>query len=88
MIRISQLKLPLTYEKQPLREHAARALNCSEADILSVRVAKKSVDARDKRDIRFVLTLDVEIRNPIARLPRGCKILSPETVKGRSYPNG
>lgn len=79
MIRISQLKLPLTYEKQPLREHAARALNCSEADILSVRVAKKSVDARDKRDIRFVLTLDVEIRNPIARLPRGCKILSPET---------
>ena len=40
MIRISQLKLPLDYEKTPLAAHAARALRCSPNDISAVRSAQ------------------------------------------------
>ena len=73
MIRISQLKLPLDYEKTPLAAHAARALRCSPDDISAVRLRKRSVDARDKGDIRFVLTLDVETKRPLKNLPKGCE---------------
>ena len=76
MIRIAQLKLPLDYEKTPLAAHAARALRCSPDDISAVRLRKRSVDARDKGDIRFVLTLDVETKRPLRSLPRGCEQLS------------
>ena len=50
MIRISQLKLPLDYEKTPLAAHAARALHCAPNDISAVHLRKRSVDARDKGD--------------------------------------
>ena len=73
MIRISQLKLPLDYEKTPLAAHAARALRCSPNDISAVHLRKRSVDARDRGDIRFVLTLDVETKRPLRSLPRGCE---------------
>ncbi len=73
MIRITQLKLPLDYEKTPLAAHAARALRCAPAEIARVVLRKRSVDARDKGDIRFVLTLDVETKRPLKNLPKGCE---------------
>ena len=81
MIRIAQLKLPLDYEKTPLVAHAARALRCSPDDISAVRLRKRSVDARDKGDIRFVLTLDVETKHPLRSLPKGCEQLSAPTPR-------
>ena len=81
MIRISQLKLPLDYEKTPLAAHAARALHCAPNDISAVHLRKRSVDARDKGDIRFVLTLDVETKRPLRSLPRGCERLSPPEAR-------
>ena len=81
MIRIAQLKLPLDYAKTPLVAHAARALRCREDDIAAVRLRKRSVDARDKGDIRFVLTLDVETKRPLKALPRGCERVSPPEAR-------
>ena len=71
-IRISQLKLPLDYEKKPLVFYAARALKMSAADIISVRLRKKSVDARDKGHVHFSVTLDAEVRSSPRALPNGC----------------
>ena len=71
MLRIQQLKVPLDYEKQPLARHAARALRLPVEEIAEVRLVKKSVDAREKANVRFVLTLDVETRHPLRSLPRG-----------------
>ena len=71
MLRIQQLKVPLDYEKQPLARHAARALRLPVEEIAEVRLVKKSVDAREKANVRFVLTLDVETRHPLRGLPRG-----------------
>lgn len=77
MLRIQQLKVPLDYEKRPLAHWAAQALRLRAEDIASVRLAKKSVDARDKADVRFVLTLDVEAKRPVRPLPRGVERLEP-----------
>ena len=81
MIRISQLKLPLDYENTPLRVHAARALRISPDQVADVRLRRRSVDARDKGDIRFVLTLDVETRGELRALPRGCERVSPPAAR-------
>ena len=71
-IRISQLRLDLDDWRMPPEEIAARALRVKPGDILSARLARKSVDARDKGDVHFSLTLDVETARPV-RLPRNAK---------------
>ncbi|HIU33558.1 MAG TPA: hypothetical protein IAB02_03260 [Candidatus Pullichristensenella excrementigallinarum] len=78
MIRIEQIKVPLHWQKTPLAEHAARALRLSSNQVRSVRLVKKSVDARDKADIRIVLTLDVELSRVPSPLPKNCRVLPPE----------
>ena len=68
-IRISQLRQRLDDWQLPLEDVAARALRVPTRDIRGVRLARKSVDARDKGDVHFTLTLDVETARPV-RLPR------------------
>ena len=68
-IRISQLRQKLDDWQTPLEELAARALRVKRADIASARLVRKSVDARDKGDVHFTLTLDVVTAQPV-RLPR------------------
>ena len=76
MIRISQIKLSLNDYQRPPEQIAARALKLRPEEILSARIFKKSIDARDKRDVHFSLTLDVEVRRMPARLPRGAEVLA------------
>jgi len=68
-IRISQLRQKLDDYKLPIEQLAARALRVKPGDILAARLVRKSVDARDKGDVHFILTLDVETARPV-RLPR------------------
>ena len=68
-IRISQLRQKLDDYKRPPEQLAARALRVKPEDILSARLVRRSVDARDKGDVHFTLTLDVETARPV-RLPR------------------
>ena len=68
-IRISQLRQKLDDYKRPPEQMAARALRVKPEDILSARLVRRSVDARDKGDVHFTLTLDVETARPV-RLPR------------------
>ncbi len=69
-LRISQLRQRLDDYQVPLARLAARALRVKESDLRDVRLARKSVDARDKGDVHFTLTLDVETVRPIRPLPR------------------
>ena len=77
-LRISQLRQRLDDYKLPLARLAARALHVKEGDILSARLVRKSVDARDKGDVHFTLTLDVEIVRPPRPLPRNAQALREE----------
>ena len=76
-LRLTQLKQRLDDWQMPLSQVAARALRVDPAQILSVRLTRRSVDARDKSDVHLVLTLEVKTARPIPRLPRNAEILSP-----------
>ena len=73
MIRLSNLKVPLDYDDKTLLRLAETKLN-ARGQVERARVAKKSVDARDKGDVHFVMALDVALRGDeqkvLSRLPR------------------
>ncbi|MBQ8973628.1 MAG: hypothetical protein IJ074_11195, partial [Clostridia bacterium] len=61
-IRIAQVRMELDDAHMELRALARKALHMPEKDIEGVRLVRKSVDARDKGDVHFRLTLDVDVR--------------------------
>ena len=83
MIRLSNTKVPLGYDEKALVRLAEGKLN-ARGLVESVRIAKKSVDARDKGDVHFVMALDVTVRGDeeklLSRLPRGVQaaLVKPE----------
>ena len=83
-IRISQLRQKLDDWQLGPEELAARALRVKRQDIVSARLARRSVDARDKGDVHFTLTLDVETARPV-RLPKGAAEVE-ETPKAKDVP--
>ena len=76
-LRISQIKLRLDDHRLPPAEIASRALRVRPSDILSARLLRKSVDARDKSDVHFTLTLEAETARPIHHLPRNAEVVPP-----------
>ena len=62
MIRINNLRLSLDGEDRELRQQALKTLKARQEDVASCRLAKISVDARDKRDVHFVVSADVTLR--------------------------
>lgn len=59
MIRILKLTLPPNHTDLQLKEKAAGMLGIRVKDIVSVKIVKRSVDARKKPDIVYVYQLDV-----------------------------
>lgn len=68
MIRITGVRAPLEYDAEFVRRSAARALKLDVRDILSWLLSRRSVDARDKRDIHFSLNIDVAVRGDEERI--------------------
>ena len=70
MLRLHQIALSLAdashLSPAYCRRLAAARLAVPEAEVLEATVCKRSVDARDKRDVHFTLTLDVRLADPTA----------------------
>lgn len=64
MLRLHNIKLPLSYSGQSLAQTAAKALGVSQSAVAHCEISKKSVDARKKNDVCFVVALDVTLKNP------------------------
>ena len=62
MIRINNLKLSIEAGPERLRGLAARALRVKEQEIASLRIVKRSIDARDKGDILYVYAVNVAVK--------------------------
>ena len=77
-LRLSQIRAGLEEAARPPEHFAARALRVRPEDLVSVRLVKKSVDARDKGDVHFSLTLDVVTKGPVGRMPHGAGEIPPE----------
>ena len=63
MIRINSLKIPPEYRQEDLSAAAAALLGLPEEDILSVRIARRSIEARKKEALCFVFSLVLSVRD-------------------------
>jgi len=57
MLRISNISMPLDVTDEMLRACVLQRLQIKPQALLSLTVARRSVDARDKGDVHFVYTL-------------------------------
>ena len=75
MLRLTNLSAPLDYTESSLRLLILQKLKLSSDQLLSFRVSRRSVDARNKADVHFVLSVDLSLKNEQAAL-RHAKNLS------------
>lgn len=62
MIRINQIKLPVSHDDRALIKKAAKALRMREDQILSLSIMKQSLDARKKEELKYIYSVDVTIQ--------------------------
>lgn len=63
MLRLHNIKLPLNFGAKAPAQAAAKSLGISQSAIAHCEICKKSVDARKKSDVCFVVALDVTLKN-------------------------
>jgi uncharacterized FAD-dependent dehydrogenase len=68
--RIPALSCPLDHDENSIRDRAARVLGVRQADLASLHLDRRSVDARDKAAIRIVYAVTAGLDKPLSRLPR------------------
>ena len=61
MIRIQQLKLPITHTHSDLEQAVQKSLKVKNDNIISMEIIKRSIDARKKPMIEFVYTIDIKV---------------------------
>lgn len=61
LLRLANLAIGLERDENTLRQAAARRLRVAPESIHEVKLRKLSVDARDKEDVHFVVTLEVRV---------------------------
>jgi uncharacterized FAD-dependent dehydrogenase len=70
MIRLTEIKLPLSHPPAALRDAARVMLGVADAALLTLHVFRRGVDARKRGAIALVYTLDVEVADEAAVLAR------------------
>ncbi len=60
MIRVGNIKVPLDFDFNDLEGFCSRKFGIYGNNLIKVRLAKKSVDARKKSDVHFIISLDIE----------------------------
>ncbi len=80
MLKINQIKLPLTADEHDLRHAAGKALRLDENRIRTLRVTKKAVDSRKKDNIFFVYNVEVDVDGDESAILKRCGS-GVETVK-------
>lgn len=63
MIRVNNIKVPLDFDFSKLRELCVRQLKIPDSSIKTVRLSKKSVDARKKSDVHFIISVDISAKD-------------------------
>lgn len=62
-IRMNQIKLPVTHELHELEEKILKILKIKKECLVRYEIVKRSVDAREKPDIKFVYSVDVYLHD-------------------------
>ncbi|MCI8483559.1 MAG: NAD(P)-binding protein [Lachnospiraceae bacterium] len=70
MIRVQQLKLPISHTEEQFLQKIAKLLHISPKEILSCQIQKQSIDARKKQEICYVYTVDIQVKKEAQVLQR------------------
>lgn len=73
MIRIQQLKLPSNHTQEDLRECIRRTLRCTDEELRSFAIVRRSLDARKKPNIFYVYTIDAQVSQEVSILKK-CRL--------------
>lgn len=63
MLRINNIKLPISHDEAALKEKAAKILGIKADGFKAFNIAGKAIDARNKNDIFYVYAVDVSVAN-------------------------
>ena len=63
MLRINSIRLKPDHTGNDLKESILKRLRIGGEDLISFRIVKRSIDARNKADIRYVICVDAEVVN-------------------------
>lgn len=63
MLRLINLNVPLDYTEDSLRSVLLKKLRLTPDQLLSFHVSRRSVDARNKQDVHFVLSVDLSLKD-------------------------
>ena len=61
MLRLTNLKTPLDYTEASLRTLLLKKLKLAPDQLRSFHISRRSIDARDKLDVHFVLSVDLSL---------------------------
>ena len=83
MLRLINLNVPLDFTEDSLRTILLKKLRLTPDQLLSFHISRRSVDARNKQDVHFVLSVDLSLKDEKAAL-RHNKNLSPVPFRNDS----
>lgn len=63
MIRINNIKVPLEFDFDKLKDFCVQKFGIENNKIQSMKLSRKSVDARRKSDVHFIISVDIEAKN-------------------------
>lgn len=90
MIRINNIPFDTEYTEENIVDKLTKVFSCAESDILSFSVASKSIDARKSREIKFILSFDVVMKNEVRFAEKASKgkysVVFPFKRKAYSFP--
>ncbi len=78
MVRLNSFSVPLDYTDESLQALIVKKLGLSSNQLISWHIVRRSVDARDKGDVHFVMSLDLEVRGENGLLKRNKNLSRPE----------
>ena len=75
MIRLKDIALPPEHSAHQLQFEAARMLRISNSKIRSVKIVRRSIDARKKPEVKIIYTVDVQVEGNGKKILKqsGCK---------------
>lgn len=84
MIRVNQVKVPLSHRQEDILYKTAKILRIAPEEILSWQIVKKSIDARKKPEIMVVYSVDVCVASQ-DKVLAGCKSKQVQEVTDKAY---
>ena len=83
MIRVNQVKLPVSHSEADLRKKTAKMMGVSTDQIQSMELVRQSLDARKKPDLYYLYALDVAVAGKEAAIVKRARSVNVQIRRKR-----